>query len=81
MEYLINHPQLLWNVLTVIFGAGFVYAELKGVRKDINRLEKKQEESNNVKIKQAAMQAMIDMQSQDIKEMKKILYADRELYK
>lgn len=80
MEYLIGHPQLLWNILTIIFGAGFVYAELQGVRKDISRLEKKQEESNNVKIKQAAMQAVIDMQSQDIKEMKKILYADRELH-
>lgn len=72
---------MLWNIVTVIFGAGFVYAELRGVRKDIGRLEKKQEESNNVKIKQAAMQAVIDLQTQDIKEMKKILYGERELYK
>lgn len=80
MEYFINNPQLLWNIFTVIFGAGFVYAELRGVRKDISRLEEKQEESNNVKIKQAAMQAVIDMQQADIKEMKQILYANRELH-
>lgn len=76
MEYLINHPQLLWNIATVIFGAGFVYSELKAVRKDIARLEKKQEESNNVKIKQAVMQATIDMQSLSIQNLEKIVYAN-----
>lgn len=81
MEYLIEHPQLLWNVLTVIFGAGFVIAELRGVRKDIARLEVKQEESNKVKIKQAAMQAIIDMHTQELQELKQIAYANRELHK
>ena len=78
MEYLIEHPQLLWNILTVIFGAGFVIAEMRGVRKDIARLEQKQEESNKVKIKQAAMQARIDMQQEELVELKRLFYANRE---
>lgn len=80
MEYLINHPQLLWNVLTVIFGAGFVIAELRGVRKDISRLEKKQEESNNVKMRMAAVEAVQKLQQQEIIELKKERY-DRELHR
>lgn len=76
MEYLISHPQLLWNVATVVFGAGIIYGELKRIRKDISRLEAKQDESNNVKIKQAAMQAIIDIQDKDIRELKQIVYAN-----
>ena len=78
MEYLTEHPQLLWNILTVIFGAGFVIAEMRGIRKDIARLEQKQDESNKVKIRQAAMQAKIDIQQEELAELKRLFYANRE---
>lgn len=38
-----------WKLAAVIFAAGAVWGELRAIRKDIARLEKKQEESNRVK--------------------------------
>lgn len=38
----------LWKIAGVIFAAGMVWAELKAVRKDIARLEQKQDKYNHL---------------------------------
>ncbi len=44
-------PELLdtiWKMAGLIFAAGMVWAELKAIRKDIARLEEKQDKYNNL---------------------------------
>lgn len=48
-----------WKLAAVIFAAGAVWGELKAIRKDIARLEKKQEESNRVKERLASVEVDI----------------------
>ena len=38
----------LWKILVVVFACGGVVVELKAIRKDIARLEKKQDKYNNL---------------------------------
>jgi uncharacterized membrane protein len=40
--------DLVWELATVIFAAGAVWSELKAVRKDIARLEEKQDKYNHL---------------------------------
>lgn len=44
-EYL----EMAWKVACIVFFAGMFWAELKAIRKDIARLEKKADESNHLK--------------------------------
>ena len=41
--------ETIWKVLGVVFACGMVWAELKAIRKDIARLEKKADETNHLK--------------------------------
>lgn len=41
--------ELLWKVIVAVFVAGGFWNELKAIRRDIKRLEKKAEESNHLK--------------------------------
>ena len=40
--------NLLWELAAVIFAAGAVWSELKAIRKDIARLEEKQDKYNHL---------------------------------
>lgn len=40
--------NLLWKIGGVVFAAGIIYGELKAIRKDLARLEKKQDKYNNL---------------------------------
>lgn len=74
--------DLVWKLAAIIFGAGVVWGQLKAIRKDIARLERKQEESNNVKTRTAAVEAVQKMQQQELIELKKVVYGNnRNLYK
>lgn len=37
-----------WKVIALVFAAGVVWGELKAIRKDIARLEKKQDKYNHL---------------------------------
>ena len=38
----------IWKILGVVFACGVIYGELKAIRKDISRLEQKQDKYNNL---------------------------------
>ena len=40
--------ETVWKILGVVFACGMVWAELKAIRKDIARLEEKQDKYNNL---------------------------------
>ena len=40
--------NLIWELAAVIFASGAVWGELKAIRKDIARLEKKQDKYNHL---------------------------------
>ena len=40
--------EIAWKLAAIVFGAGVFYAELKAIRKDIARLEKKQDKYNTL---------------------------------
>lgn len=71
--------DLLWKIAAVIFGAGVVIGQLRAIRKDIARLEQKQEEANKVKMRMAAAEAVQKMHQQELIELKKVIYGNREL--
>ena len=43
-----NLLDTIWKVAALIFAAGAVWGELKAIRKDIARLEAKQDKYNNL---------------------------------
>lgn len=47
----------VWKIAAVLFAAGGMWSELRAIRKDIARLEKKQEESNRVKERVARLES------------------------
>ena len=49
--------NLLWELAAVIFAAGSVWSELKQVRKDIARLEEKQDKYNHLQERVARLEA------------------------
>ena len=71
--------DLLWKIAAVIFGAGVIIGQLRAIRKDIARLEQKQEEANRVKMRMAAAEAVQKMHQQELIELKKVIYGNREL--
>lgn len=40
--------DIFWKIAAVIFGAGAFWGELKAIRKDIRRLEQKQDKYNTL---------------------------------
>lgn len=73
--------DLIWKIGAIVFIAGTVMAQLKAIRRDIARLEKKQEEANNIKMRMAAAEAIQQMHQQELIELKKLIYGNRELHK
>ena len=52
--------DLLWELAAVIFAAGAVWSELKAVRKDIARLEGKQDKYNHLQERVAKLEARME---------------------
>ena len=54
--------NLLWELAAVIFAAGAVWSELKQVRKDIARLEEKQDKYNHLQERVARVEARWELE-------------------
>ena len=52
--------ELIWELAAVIFAAGAVWSELKAVRKDIARLEEKQDKYNHLQERVARLEAKLE---------------------
>lgn len=81
MDMSIFDSRLFWEVVVAIFTAGSIWSELKAIRKDISRLEAKQDEYNNVKLRTAELETIVRLQSNDLAEMKRIAYGNRGISK
>lgn len=51
--------NLIWEIAAVIFAAGAVWSELKAIRKDIARLEEKQDRYNHLQERVAKLEAFV----------------------
>lgn len=54
--------NLIWELAAVIFAAGAVWSELKQVRKDIARLEEKQDKYNHLQERVARLEARWELE-------------------
>lgn len=52
--------EIFWKIAAVIFGAGAFWQELRAIRKDIARLEEKQDKYNNLQIRVAKIEARLE---------------------
>ena len=52
--------DLLWELAAVVFAAGAVWSELKAVRKDIARLEEKQDKYNHLQERVAKLEVKME---------------------
>ncbi len=50
--------EIALEIAVLVFTAGGAWFELKALRKDISRLESKQEESNQVKMRTAVLESV-----------------------
>lgn len=64
----------LGNIISFIFACGFFYAQIQGVNKSIARLESKQDETNNMKIRVAVLETEKEIQRKRIDDLEKILH-------
>lgn len=53
--------ETIWKVLMIVFAAGAVWAELKGIRKDIARLEEKVEKHNTFDRRIVAIETQLNI--------------------
>lgn len=52
--------ETIWKVLGIVFAAGAFWQELRAIRKDIARLEEKQDKYNNLQIRVAKLEARFE---------------------
>ena len=50
----------IWKVAALVFAAGAVWGELKAIRKDIARLEEKQDRYNHLQERVAKLEAKLE---------------------
>jgi uncharacterized membrane protein len=62
----IDIVNLIWELAAVIFAAGAVWSELKQVRKDIARLEHKQDQYNHLQERVAKIEAHLEIDNAKI---------------
>lgn len=62
--------ELIFKICGIIFACGTIYGELKAIRKDISRLEKKQEAYNNLQIRVLKGEIKMDNYDKVIAELK-----------
>ena len=54
--------ETIWKLAALIFAAGAVWQELKAIRKDIARLEEKQDKYNHLQERVAKLEAKLEDQ-------------------
>lgn len=52
--------ETIWKILGLVFAAGAFWQELRAIRKDIARLEEKQDKYNNLQIRVAKLEARLE---------------------
>lgn len=52
--------ETAWKILGVVFACGMLWAELKAIRKDIARLEKKQDKYNNLQERTRVLEVKVE---------------------
>lgn len=52
--------ETVWKILAIVFGAGAFWAELQAIRKDISRLEEKQDKYNHLQERVAKLEAKME---------------------
>ena len=52
--------ETIWKILGLVFAAGAFWQELRAIRKDIARLEEKQDKYNNLQIRVAKLEAKLE---------------------
>ena len=52
--------ELIWKIAAVIFGAGAFWQELRAIRKDIARLEEKQDKYNHLQERVARLETRLE---------------------
>ena len=52
--------ETLWKILGVVFAGGMVWAELKAIRKDIARLEQKQDKYNTLQERTRVLEVKVE---------------------
>lgn len=64
--------KLLLEVAGIIFTAGAIYGELKAIRKDITRLESKQEKYNNLQTRVLRNELTIEQLDREVKALQDV---------
>ena len=52
--------ETIWKILGIVFAAGAFWQELRAIRKDIARLEEKQDKYNHLQERVAKLEARMD---------------------
>ncbi len=52
--------ETIWKMLGIVFASGAFWQELRAIRKDIARLEEKQDKYNNLQIRVAKLEARLE---------------------
>lgn len=65
-----NYIEAAFKVAGIIFACGVFYSELKAIRKDIARLEKKQEKYNNLQERVLRSELKLENYDREIAELK-----------
>lgn len=62
--------RLVIEIAGIVFAVGAIYGELKAIRKDIARLEKKQEKYNNLQERVLRSELKLENYDREITEIK-----------
>lgn len=62
--------RLVIEIAGIVFAVGAIYGELKAIRKDIARLEKKQEKYNNLQERVLRSELKLENYDREIAEIK-----------
>ena len=52
--------ETIWKILGLVFAAGALWQELKAIRKDISRLEQKQDKYNNLQERTRVLEVKVE---------------------
>lgn len=60
-----DHLDLLWKIIVAVFVAGGFWNELKAIRRDIKRLEKKQDAYNTLQERTLKLEVWSEMHEKE----------------
>lgn len=68
--------ELLIKLALAIFAAGGIWNELKAIRRDIKRLEEKQDKYNTLQERMVKQEVLSKTHQNDITEIKQVIYGN-----